>query len=131
MPFANFHDPRPQGQDYKIRFAFSGTPYYGAYMTDIIKGVVLPKGEWATRLEFRTHRSLIRESVAGLLVEFADLNCVSPMLIAFGADAHRLAVEHIPPTHYSRLLRVRPYSDYMSQEEYRAQRGRVTRELDD
>ena len=43
VPFANFHDPRPQGQDYKIRFAFSGTPYYGAYMTDIIKGVVLRK----------------------------------------------------------------------------------------
>jgi len=28
LPFANFHDARPEGQDYKIRYAFSGTPYY-------------------------------------------------------------------------------------------------------
>jgi RimJ/RimL family protein N-acetyltransferase len=36
-PFMNFHDANPYGQDYKIRFAFEGTDYYGAYMTDIIK----------------------------------------------------------------------------------------------
>jgi hypothetical protein len=42
VPFGNFHDPRPAGQDYKIRYAFTGTPYYGAYMTDLIKGVVEP-----------------------------------------------------------------------------------------
>jgi len=29
VPFANFHDSQSQAQDYKIRFAFSGTPYYG------------------------------------------------------------------------------------------------------
>ncbi len=36
-PLANFHDPRPHGMDYKIRYALKNTPYYGAYMTDIIK----------------------------------------------------------------------------------------------
>ena len=35
--FGNFHDSRPQSQDYKIRFAFKDTDFYGAYMTDIIK----------------------------------------------------------------------------------------------
>ncbi|MGF2414175.1 MAG: hypothetical protein ACQUYJ_17720, partial [Ferruginibacter sp.] len=35
--FVNFHDKRPQGQDYKIRYAFRDTEFYGAYMTDIIK----------------------------------------------------------------------------------------------
>ena len=39
-PFRNFHDPSPSAQDYKIRFAFKDTEYFGAYMTDIIKGVV-------------------------------------------------------------------------------------------
>src|SRR6476619_7206176 len=33
--FVNFHDSRPQGQDYKIRYAFKNTKFYGAYMTDI------------------------------------------------------------------------------------------------
>ena len=37
VPFINFHDKRPQGQDYKIRYAFKNTQFQGAYMTDIIK----------------------------------------------------------------------------------------------
>jgi len=36
-PLANFHDSRPQAMDYKIRYAFNNSPYWGAYMTDIIK----------------------------------------------------------------------------------------------
>jgi hypothetical protein len=43
VPFGNFHDAKPEGQDYKIRSAFTGTPFYGAYMTDIIKEVVMRK----------------------------------------------------------------------------------------
>ena len=39
-PFRNFHDSSPKAQDYKIRHAFIGTEIYGAYMTDIIKGLV-------------------------------------------------------------------------------------------
>ncbi len=38
-PFANFHDPRPQGTDFKIRHAFKGTEYWGAYMTDLFKNL--------------------------------------------------------------------------------------------
>jgi hypothetical protein len=36
-PFMNFHDTNPHAQDFKIRYALEGTPFYGAYMTDIIK----------------------------------------------------------------------------------------------
>ena len=36
-PLGNFHDPRPQSMDYKIRYALADSPYWGAYMTDVIK----------------------------------------------------------------------------------------------
>ncbi|MBF0226760.1 MAG: hypothetical protein HQK76_15005, partial [Desulfobacterales bacterium] len=36
-PLSNFHDSRPVSMDYKIRYALKNTPYYGGYMTDIIK----------------------------------------------------------------------------------------------
>lgn len=39
--FRNFHNPNRGGRDFKIRHAFSGTPFYGAYMTDIIKDIVM------------------------------------------------------------------------------------------
>ena len=35
-PFGNFHDPSPHANDFKIRYAFQGTEYCGAYMTDVI-----------------------------------------------------------------------------------------------
>ena len=36
-PLGNFHDPRPEAMDFKIRYALRGSPFWGAYMTDIIK----------------------------------------------------------------------------------------------
>ena len=36
-PLANFHDARPEAMDFKIRYALRGSPFWGAYMTDIIK----------------------------------------------------------------------------------------------
>ena len=38
-PLANFHDPRPQGTDFKIRHALRGSDYWGAYMTDLFKNL--------------------------------------------------------------------------------------------
>lgn len=35
--FGNFHDSSSRAMDYKIRYALKDTPYWGAYMTDIIK----------------------------------------------------------------------------------------------
>jgi hypothetical protein len=37
--FTNFHDANPHGHDVKIRYPFSDTLYYGAYMTNLIEGV--------------------------------------------------------------------------------------------
>src|SRR4029077_2518520 len=103
-PLGNFHDSRPVAQDYKIRYAFSGTPYYGAYMTDLIKRVVMLKsGNLLSHLT--KNPSLVSESIQILLEEFNDLRGASPTLVAFGATVHRLALEHVPSSRYSRLVR--------------------------
>lgn len=36
-PLANFHDSKSTAADFKIRYAFRGSSFWGAYMTDIIK----------------------------------------------------------------------------------------------
>jgi hypothetical protein len=127
VPFLNFHDPRPQGQDYKIRYAFTGTPYCGSYMTDLIKGLVIPdSGDLVRHLASRP--SLVSENVGRLLEEFDDLRCQAPAVIAFGTVAYDLAVKYIPSNRCSHLTKVRHYSDYMSKEKYRE---RVLTELDD
>jgi hypothetical protein len=118
MSLGNFHDPSSVAQDYKIRYAFAGTSYYGAYMTDLIKDVVmLESGNLMSHL--RENPSLVSRNVRRLLEEFEDLNCAAPALIAFGTDAYQLAARHVPSSRYSRLVRVTHYSHYISVEEYR------------
>jgi hypothetical protein len=119
-PFANFHDGTPKSQDYKIRYAFTGTPYYGAYMTDLVKEVVELKSGSLLR-QIRANHSLVSANVNRLLEEFDDLGCRSPTVIAFGRDAYGLALEHVPSSRYMRLIGVRHYSDFIGQEKYREQ----------
>ena len=38
VPWCNFHSKDSKQKDYKLRCALQGTKYWGAYMTDIIKG---------------------------------------------------------------------------------------------
>lgn len=118
VPLGNFHDRSPQAQDYKIRYAFADTPYYGGYMTDLIKDTVTLRAQDLMR-QLSRNGSVVKENIGRLIEELDDLNCISPTIIAFGRDAHVLAVRHLPPSRYSRLVRVRHYSDYMSQERYR------------
>ena len=124
-PFGNFHDVRPEGQDYKISFAFTDTPFYGAYMTDIIKGVVMLKAGNLMRY-LAANQHVVAESVECLLEEFDDLKSESPTVIAFGGSAHLLAAKHLPANRYSRFVRVRHYADYISQT---ADRKQVLSEL--
>jgi hypothetical protein len=117
-PFANFHDASPLGQDYKIRHAFSGTPYYGAYMTNLVKGVVAPD-PGHLRVLLKSDPSLIGKSVGGLVQEFEDLECSRPLVIAFGAVTYKLAARHIPSNRYGRLVGVTSYGQYIAKENYR------------
>jgi len=125
-PFGNFHSAKPAGQDYKIRFAFTDTSFYGAYMTDFIKGVVMLKsGDLMHYLD--AHPDVEAESAGCLLEEFDDLKSESPpTVIAFGCSAYLLAAKHLPANRYSRLVRVTHFADFISPTAYRE---RVLREL--
>ena len=118
QPLGNFHPVSSRGNDYKIRRAFTGTPFYGAYMTDIIKGVVMLKARDLMRC-LVGNQQCVDENIGCLLKEFNDLKSESPTVIAFGVNAHQLAFDNLPKDRYSRLVRVRHYSDYISQTDYR------------
>ena len=117
-PFENFHYGSSATKDFKIRHAFVGTHYWGAYMTDIVKGISeLESGTLRRRL--RDDPSIIEASIETLFQEFEDLGCATPTLVALGADAYKLAHDHIPNSHRRQLFKVRHYSTYGPQDEYR------------
>lgn len=115
-PFRNFHDPRPQAQDFKIRYAFEHTRWWGAYMTDVIKGVEAVKSADLRRL---LTTELIQRNVDAFLEELRDIGSRKPVLLAFGAQAHQIVASHVPARSYRRLVRLTHYSHYVGKEKYR------------
>ncbi len=117
-PFRNFHDPSPKANDFKIRYAFTNTKYYGAYMTDIIENVEMVDSNDLLE-HLKASPSLVRQNVDAFREELQGLNSGKPTILAFGATAHRLLGEHISGREYSRLIKVTHYSHRISKENYR------------
>jgi len=117
-PFRNFHDPSPRANDFKIRYAFHDTEYYGAYMTDIIKHVgMINSKDLLTHV--RAHPALIRENIEMFRDELRDLNCTGPAILAFGAGAYDILHNNLKRDEYSRLIKLTHYSHYVSKEKYK------------
>jgi hypothetical protein len=116
----NFHGASAAGQDYKIRCAFTGTPFYGAYMTDIVKDTVMLKAGDLMRW-LAAHPDVVAKSKKCLQEELDDLRSELPTVIAFGGDAHRLAATFLPENRCSRLVRVPHFAKYISPADYRKQ----------
>lgn len=117
-PLCNFHDKSPQAKDFKIRFAFEGTRFYGAYMTDVLKFFVEPQSSKVVST-VRQRPDLLKNSAAILREELLDLGVGRPEIIAFGADAACIARQILAPDDYSRLVQVAHYSHFIAKENYR------------
>jgi len=117
-PFRNFHDPSPRANDFKIRYAFRNTEYYGAYMTDIIKRVgMLKSSDLLSHL--RASPDLVGRNIEIFREELRDLNCNAPTILAFGAGAYQIIRDSLRGDEYSRLIKLTHYSHYISQEKYK------------
>lgn len=115
-PFINFHDSRPQGQDYKIRYAFSDTEYYGAYMTDIIKDFE-EKISGNVKAYIKANKNFEFQNIDLFKQEIADLKCMDPFILAFGNVTFDILKKHFGDTY--RIQKVMHYSQQISKEKYR------------
>ena len=76
-PFRNFHDSNATANDFKIRYAFQDTGFWGAYMTDVIKGFVEPvSGTLLTYLG--RHPEVVESREEALRPELLDLGPSCP-----------------------------------------------------
>lgn len=118
VPFSNFHDSHPRANDFKIRYAFEGTPYWGSYMTDVFKG--LHETDSRKVLQYlRVHPEEVRAQVVRLREELSDLGAEDPLLIVFGVIAYPMVERHLGEDH--RIVRVTHYAHQVSKENYRSQ----------
>ncbi len=114
--FVNFHDKRPQGQDYKIRYAFRETEFYGAYMTDIIKD--FEEKIFGNVLQYlRSNNDFELQNVQLFEQEISDLKCSDPLIIAFGNITLDIMNKHFGQKF--RIKKVMHYSQQISKENYK------------
>jgi hypothetical protein len=116
--FRNFHDPNRSANDFKIRYAFTNTEYYGAYMTDIIKGTAMVSSAQLLR-HLKAVPSVVHKNVEVFREELRDLRAQKPTILAFGRATHALIARTLSLAEYSRLVRLTHYSQRMSKERYR------------
>lgn len=114
--YANFHDSRPQGQDYKLRYAFTNTPFYGAYMTDIIKDFE-EKISGNVKVYLNANKDFEIKNVELFQKEIIDLKCEDPLIIAFGNMAFYLIDKYFGRKY--KIKKVMHYSQQISKENYR------------
>ncbi|MGC9526396.1 MAG: hypothetical protein ACP5D7_12740 [Limnospira sp.] len=112
----NFHDSRPQGMDYKIRYALKNSPYYGAYMTDIIKDFE-QKGSGKVMSYLSRNKAFEAQNIERFRCEIADLQVAHPQIIAFGNDAYKILNDNLSDEF--EILKIPHYSKYISKENYR------------
>ncbi|OGP74159.1 MAG: hypothetical protein A2Y80_07350 [Deltaproteobacteria bacterium RBG_13_58_19] len=116
VPLANFHDARPQAMDYKIRYALKESPFWGAYMTDIIKDFEQKvSGKMMSYL--RTDKPFEDKNVEIFREEMKDLRIDNPTIVAFGRDAYTILNRNFK--NKFKIFKIPHYSNYTGKEKYR------------
>ena len=117
VPFKNFHDSSPWAKDFKIRYAFQGTEYCGAYMTDVIK--LFPNNANDVLRQLQSNPKIIAINMIILREELKDLQHAPPTILAFGKIAYDLLNKNLDSSEYTRLVKLSHYSHYISKENYK------------
>ena len=118
IPLGNFHDHRPVATDFKIRFAFKDTPFWGGYMTDIIKDFE-EKISGNVKDYLSKNRDFEKQNVDIFLEELNDIGAKNPVLIAFGNEVFNILNRHLKDRF--KIIKVPHYANYTNKEEYREQ----------
>lgn len=122
-PFENFHSASPAAQDFKLRYAFTGTPAWGCYMTDILKN--FPE---ISSQKVRSHIKRNPESLIGHFSKFREeveiLNANKSLFLGLGGVATELLRMAMPTE--AKILQAPHYSAWQfNKESYREKFQRV------
>ena len=126
-PFKNFHDLNPHANDFKIRYAFLNTDFYGAYMTDVIKKLEM-KISRDVKTYVKDNPSVIKDNILLFQNELSDIEVNRPIILAFGRDAYNILHENLSINEYSILIKLTHYSHQISKEKYKDE---VLRQIND
>lgn len=116
IPLANFHDPNPRAQDFKTRYALQNTPYWGGYMTDIIKNYSeVDSSKIPSYLKDNPKVEL--DNIKVFEEELTDLEVQDPLIIAFGDVTYKILKRNFDSKY--KVIKIFHYAHQISKEDYR------------
>ena len=115
MPWHNFHSSNPHGNDFKLRFALMDTPYWGAYITDAIKG--LQEVDSGKVEEYLKKHPEEEKKNLELLKQELELLGTHPVIIAMGGKSYQLVQKYLGSQY--NVKKILHYSYTIGKEEYR------------
>jgi hypothetical protein len=119
-PFQNFHGPG--GGAYKIRYALDGTSFWGAYMTDILKGFSETNSNKVLKC-LKNDPALEAKNIYSFEQELKDVGSADPLLVCFGNDAFDISKRNLS-TKFS-IVKVTHYSHFESKEIFREKMQKI------
>ncbi|MDB4071208.1 hypothetical protein N9512_01965 [Amylibacter sp.] len=115
-PFANFHDANPRATDFKTRYALKNTPYWGGYMTDIIKNYSeVDSGQIPKYL--KDNPDIEANNIKVFEEELDDLGSENPLIIAFGTLTFKILLRNFKRRY--KIKKIPHYASHGSKEKYR------------
>ena len=114
-PWYNFHSDLPSGNDYKLRYALNGTPFWGSYITDIIKYYQEVDSSKAVKY-VKAHPEVMRRNIEAFKDELRLLGG-DPVIVALGGASYKLITDNLPGDH--RICMIKHYSFTIGKEDYR------------
>ena len=114
--WANFHsDDNKRQNDFKLRYALMDTPYWGSYMTDVIKShfdtisTNVVKGISEKEIPVEKHIETLKKELKILGGK--------PILVALGGDVYNILKNYLADEY--KIIKVYHYSYRISKEKYK------------
>ena len=114
-PWYNFHSDLPTGNDFKLRYALNGTPFWGSYITDIIKYFQEVDSSKAVKYA-KSHPEIMHQNIEAFKDELRLLGG-NPIIVALGGAAYNLIVENLKGNF--EICKIKHYSFTISKENYK------------
>ena len=114
--FGNWHPDYSSAQDYKLRYALQDTPFWGSYMTDIIKNH--PEMDSKKLIDdLKKTPGLAQKNIDNFIQELKDIGAKNPILIAQGGATFKILKKYLKDKY--RIFKVTHYSAFMKKEQLR------------
>ena len=117
-PWVNFHSGNPYGNSFKLRFALKDTSFWGAYMTDLIKGVKETDSKKVVA-KLKKDSALLERNLKEFEREISHLGG-KPVLIALGKAVYKFLMPLELEGKYE-VKELPHYSSRITKEHYQAE----------